>query len=218
MEVRNLNTQSSQLESTIIEVKDEFRKIGAKTKHLILKLGIELERQKTVKNEDICEEIKHILTREVVEGLISKRLIELYCQEHWKKITKPKNKENEKSSFSDEKLPVIPTIVQTNSIVRRHGTNEYELKNRNASTVETESQDNKSPEKNSLQTKNLTQLVSPQNKSREFEFFLPCEQVIKYLNEILKNSESMFFWIHGTIDIYSGKVSSAKVGRIHTYH
>ena len=217
MEVRNDNTRSSQLESTIIEVKEEFRKIGAKTKELILKLGIELERQKTVKNEDICEEIKHILTREVMEGLISKRLIEIYCQEHWKKITKPKNKENEKSSFSDEKLTVIPTIVHTNSIIRRHDTNEYGLKNNNASKLETESRDNKSPERNSMQTKNLNQLVSPQNKSREFEFFLPCEQVIKYLNEILKNREPMFFWIHGTIDISTGKVTSAKVGRISAY-
>ena len=59
--------------------------------------------KKIVKEEEsICEEIKIALKEEIAEGVISTRTIELHCLPEWKRKTKPKQRENEKTSFSKQ--------------------------------------------------------------------------------------------------------------------
>jgi hypothetical protein len=93
-----------QLEFAIQHAKKELAIMLTKKKKLILNLGEAFERVVSDK-ESICEEIKSCLKEEIVNGLISSRLIEHYCLPEWKKKTRPKN---EKTSFSQkEKLPMV---------------------------------------------------------------------------------------------------------------
>ena len=95
------------------EVKQELRKIFAKRKDLIIRLGNEF--QKLVSDqESICEEIKNVLYEEIVKGVISTRDIERYCPDEWKKKTKPRSKaKNDNLSFSEkqESQQTIPQLL-----------------------------------------------------------------------------------------------------------
>jgi len=92
--------EQCELDNVINEVKEQLQRMLTEKKKLIKKLGNAYE--KVVSNqESICEEIKNALKSEVTEGLISNRLIEMYCPENWKKKRRPKKqKENEKFSLS----------------------------------------------------------------------------------------------------------------------
>jgi hypothetical protein len=88
------------VDTIIEEVKRELRSVFVKTDEQIKRLGNSLK--KVVKREEsICEEIKNALKEEIVEGVISTRTIELHCPIEWKHKTKPKQRENEKISFSE---------------------------------------------------------------------------------------------------------------------
>ncbi|MGC2572770.1 MAG: hypothetical protein WA364_14760 [Candidatus Nitrosopolaris sp.] len=92
----------SDLDTTIKEVKQEFRshhqQLLVKRKELITRLGKAFEA--VISNpEDVCEEIKNCLKEEIVQRIISRRDIERYCPDRWKKRTKPKN---DKLSFSKQ--------------------------------------------------------------------------------------------------------------------
>src|SRR5215472_2848828 len=96
----------SELDAVTEEVKQDLRGLFGKTGKLIEKLGNAVK--KVVKKEEsICEEIKIALKEEIAEGVISTRTIELHCPTEWKHKTKPKQRENEKISFSklDEEKP-----------------------------------------------------------------------------------------------------------------
>jgi uncharacterized membrane-anchored protein len=97
----------TEVDAVIDEVKRELRSLLVKTDEQIKKIGNALK--KVVKREEsICEEIKIALKEEITEGVISNRTIELHCPTEWKHKTKPKQRENEKISFSKqlkEKLP-----------------------------------------------------------------------------------------------------------------
>jgi hypothetical protein len=96
----------TELDAVIEEVKRELRSLLVKTDEQIKKIGNALK--KVVKREEsICEEIKIALKEEIAEGVISTRTIELHCPQEWKRKTKPRQRENEKISFSklDEKKP-----------------------------------------------------------------------------------------------------------------
>jgi len=91
----------SELDVVIKEVKRELRRLFVRSDELIKKLGNALK--KVVKKEEsICEEIKNALKEEIAEGVISTRTIELHCPPEWKHETKPKQRENEKNSFSKQ--------------------------------------------------------------------------------------------------------------------
>ena len=78
------------LDTTIKEVKQEFKNLLMKRKELITRLGNGFE--SVVSNpESVCEEIKNCLQEEIADKIISKRDIERYCHDKWKKKTKPKN-------------------------------------------------------------------------------------------------------------------------------
>ena len=89
----------SELEAVIVQVKQELRSLFVTSGEQIKELGNAIK--KVVKKEEsICEEIKIALKEEIAEGLISTRTIELHCPPEWKRKTKPKQRENEKISFS----------------------------------------------------------------------------------------------------------------------
>ena len=107
----------SDLDTTIKEVKQEFRNLLIKRKELITRLGNAFE--SVVSNpESVCEEIKNCLQEEIADKVISARDIERYCQGKWKKKTKPKN---DKLSFSnhEDKLqqPQIAATQEGNSVI-----------------------------------------------------------------------------------------------------
>ena len=96
----------TEVDAVIEEDKRELRSLLVKTDEQIKKIGNALK--KVVKREEsICEEIKIALKEEIAEGVISTRTIELHCPQEWKRKTKPKQRENEKISFSklDEEKP-----------------------------------------------------------------------------------------------------------------
>jgi hypothetical protein len=90
------------LDKTIEEVKEEFKKLFIKRKELITRLGKAFE--SVVSNpEDVCEEIKNCLHEEIAQRIISARDIERYCPDKWKKKTKPKNDKLSFSKSSEQK-------------------------------------------------------------------------------------------------------------------
>jgi glucose-6-phosphate-specific signal transduction histidine kinase len=103
------NNSSSELDSVISYVKDEFKNILAKRKELIQKLGEAYE--KVVSNpESICEEIKTALHEEIAQKIVSARIIEKYCHDKWKRKTRPKN---EKTSISHKQELMFVSIIQS---------------------------------------------------------------------------------------------------------
>jgi hypothetical protein len=107
-------------EAVIEEVKNNFKAMIGKRKDSILILGQALE--KVLKLDSICEEIKNILDDEIKQGIISRRLIEKYCLDKWKKITSPRKKithsESEKISLlaKDEMVAAIGTSGNTKCV------------------------------------------------------------------------------------------------------
>lgn len=101
-----------ELEDIIRDVKTHFKKFLICRKKLVLKLGYAFEKSLSRK-EDICEEIKNVLSEEITSSLISRRDIERYCLYEWKKKTKPiKGRENDNLSFSKTTTKVAPLINQ----------------------------------------------------------------------------------------------------------
>jgi hypothetical protein len=99
------------LDTIIKEVKQEFKNLLIKRKELITRLGNAFE--SVVSNpESVCEEIKNCLQEEIADKIISKRDIERYCHDKWKKRTKPKN---DKLSFTKhvEEQPLQQQIAAT---------------------------------------------------------------------------------------------------------
>jgi biopolymer transport protein ExbD len=89
----------AEVDHVIAQAKKELRSLFVKSEDQIKKVGNALK--KVVKKEEsICEEIKIALKEEIAEGVISTRTIELHCPPEWKHKTKPKQRENEKISFS----------------------------------------------------------------------------------------------------------------------
>src|SRR5437867_1322958 len=103
----------SKLELVIEEAKKEFKVIGSKSKDIVLKIGKELEKTQG-RPEDICEEIKNILNEEIAQGLISRRNIERYCPDNWKKKRRPKKQGvNDNLSLSAGKKSLPPMVIDT---------------------------------------------------------------------------------------------------------
>jgi hypothetical protein len=107
----SLNDANSSIDAVIAYVKEEFKNILAKRKDPIIKLGEVFER-KVSDRESVCEEIKNALREEIAQGLVSTRIIELHCQDKWKRKTKLKKVEkNENFSFSRQEQHVNPPIM-----------------------------------------------------------------------------------------------------------
>lgn len=107
------NYSKSDLEDTIKNVKAHFQNFLICRKKLVLLLGYAFEKSLSRK-EDICEEIKNALSEEITSTLISRRDIERYCLDEWKKRTKPnKTKENDKLSFSKSIVKASSLVSQT---------------------------------------------------------------------------------------------------------
>jgi hypothetical protein len=81
----------SNLDEVIRQVKEEFKNFLAKREELVIKLGKAFEN--IGPKEFVCAEIKNALREEIAQRLISRRDIERYCPDEWKKKTKPKKEE-----------------------------------------------------------------------------------------------------------------------------
>jgi hypothetical protein len=123
---------NSDLDTVIIQVKEEIKSIFFKRKDLIRKLGEAFKH--TVSAESICEEIKNASHEEIAQGLISIRDIERYCPIGWKKKTRPKKEENDSLSFSRQMQEVIPLIIDTdgNSVTEQAAISTSESNNNDA--------------------------------------------------------------------------------------
>lgn len=115
------NQDNLDIDSAIANVKQEFKNFLIKREQLVIKLGKALENEHQNKKENICAEIKGILRQEVADGLISRRDIERYSLDEWKKNTKPKKDENDNLSFSTQVKEAIPRVL-----VDAHGNSEIE--------------------------------------------------------------------------------------------
>jgi hypothetical protein len=71
------------------DVESELRQTFVKNGESIKRLGLALEKTGTIKPEDICRWIKHLLANVIKDGIISERTIENYCPSEWKH--KPRN-------------------------------------------------------------------------------------------------------------------------------
>ena len=107
----SINQDNVDIDSVIANVKQEFKNFLIKREQLVIKLGKALENEHQNKKENICAEIKGILRQEVADGLISRRDIERYSLDEWKKNTKPKKEENDKLSFSRQEQQATPRVL-----------------------------------------------------------------------------------------------------------
>lgn len=107
----SINQDNLNIDSVISNVKQEFKNFLIKREQFVIKLGKALENEHPNKKENICAEIKGILREEIADGLISRRDIERYSLEKWKKNTKPKKEENDKLSFSTQVKETIPHVL-----------------------------------------------------------------------------------------------------------
>lgn len=127
------NGDDSDLDAVITYVKQEFKNILAKREELVIKLGKAFEN--IGPKEFVCTEIKNALREEISQGLISRRDIERYCPDEWKKKTKPKKEENDNLSFSRQKQEAIPLIIDIdgNSVTEQAATTRaFDFNNDNA--------------------------------------------------------------------------------------
>jgi len=104
------DSNQSELDAIIKEVKEEIKTTFYKRKDKIIKLG-EAYKHRGWRLESICEEIKNELHEEIGQRLISRRDIERYCPDEWKHKTKPKKEENDNSSFSQQEQEAIPQLL-----------------------------------------------------------------------------------------------------------
>ena len=105
-----IDHDNSDIDSIIANVKQEFKNFLVKREQLIITLGKAFERIVT-NRESISGEIKAALREEIAQGLISRRDIEKYCPDEWKKKTKPKKEKNDISSFSRQEQQIAPRVL-----------------------------------------------------------------------------------------------------------
>lgn len=197
---RNLKAEQDSLDIVIDEIKKEFKTLGCKRKDLIIKLGNALE-QTGWQEDSICEEIKNILVEEITNGDISRRDIERYSPDNWKKKTHPIKKENDKLSF--EKNEIISPSRQI--IIDTEGKSMSGLVPANNDEKKiTETTDSKIIDRS---------LSDPQNL--RFEIALCYLDLKEYMErEYAKHLGRENVWIHGTLNKLSGKIIAASPGRL----
>ncbi len=109
-EQSSIDHNNSDIDSIIANVKQEFKNFLIKYEQLIITLGEAFERIVS-KPDSICREIKGTLREEIAQGLITTRVIELYCRDEWKKKTRPKKEKNENLSISREDQKATPRVL-----------------------------------------------------------------------------------------------------------
>lgn len=111
----------SVLDTIIKEVKREFRshhqQLLVKRKDLITRIYGKAFEADISNPKDVCEEIKNCLHLEIVDKIISKRDIERYCPDKWKKNTKPKNDNLSFSKEVEEKPQQIAVTQDGKSVI-----------------------------------------------------------------------------------------------------
>jgi hypothetical protein len=130
-EQSSIDHNNSDIDSIIANVKQEFKNFLIKYEQLIITLGEAFQRIVS-KPDSICREIKGTLREEIAQGLITTRVIELYCRDEWKKKTKPKKEKNDISSFSQQGQQVASRVLVDaygNSEIEPAGTSDHDPNN-----------------------------------------------------------------------------------------
>ena len=236
------DNEITEVDAVIEEVRRELRSLFVKTDEQIKKVGNVLK--KIVKREEsICEEIKNALKLETAEGVISTRTIELYCPPEWKRKTKPKQRENEKISFSEqlkEKPPQqMVAINQGKSVTYGEPTpctEKFQIDEPPLVGIQKSQQNERiEPEccshlqrieeleealhkATTLSTANtlLSTKNTTSNEASEIlklEYSLLYQNVQQYMAAEYKEGKSKV-WFSVEIDVKSKKVASARTGRI----
>ena len=199
---------TTELDSVIHYVKNEFSNMLCKRKDLIIQLGDAYE--KVVSNpESICEEIKTILHDEIREKLISSRDIERYCPDKWKKKTKPKN---DKLSFSNKEPiiidqqgnPIKNETIETNQ--EKQGEGDYQNNCENMQKKDSEV---------SNSWISLQDRTEGTSRVIDVEFSLPFDDVRRYTLKVCNPYvPSRPIWFNVKVDLKTGQVIAAYIGRI----
>jgi len=195
---------SPEIEAVIQNVKINFQDMLRKTKDSILILGKALE--KAVEHSSICEEIKIILADEIRKGLISRRLIELYCLDHWKKVTSPKkaNTESEKISLS-VKEPMVSAMDSSGNTVSTPPSLTQES---NGTPILSETRKGTIGESRTLDYNNTDPRLV------EFKVSIPFRDLKLHLIGIQnssRNGEPVTIYVK--VDLKSGKMKSYSLGK-----
>src|SRR5437870_4781127 len=197
------NSGQKKVDGTTKEVKAELRGNDVKNRYAVLRLGNSYE-SVVANQESICEEIKTALREEIAEGIISRRTIERYCPDKWKKKTKPKRSKNDEVSFSREPNEITIAVATDGSSQRAPVDDVHETP-----------EPTTSPEIVEYKTTKEFDELPKKITLTEFEFSLKGENVRRYLSDLIKNDGFLCSaWFHGSIDVGSGKVTDANVGKL----
>ena len=172
------------LDEVIIKVKNEVKVLGSKRKGLVITLGNKLL-ETGIHEESICEEIKSILVEEIVRGDISRRDIERYAPDNWKRKTRPK-KENDILSFPQSRENPTPIVIDTEGKdITDDPIRDYDEVNRHTDPSVSGSQ------------------------TLEFEIPLPYSALQRYMSRQNATEDgSQSFWVHGILNKHTGEAHS----------
>jgi len=221
---------TSEVDVIIGEVKDEFRRFSARRGDLVRKLGNAYE--KVVANpESICEEIKNVLRDEIAQGLISRRDIERYCPDTWKRKTKPKN---DKLSFSITEDGAInntnqeknKVLIDTTGRAISEPQSPRSKADPESSTIFDSDNEVSDPQIHegrvvgecSQCKKYERQILELMNERKlpdhvDFEFSMSFDDLHLHMQSIFKESGvNGSIWFHGTLDTRTGRIVDVSLG------
>jgi hypothetical protein len=115
------DTNDSELDIIIKDVKMHIRKHYAGFKKQIERIGNALQAKKLIKEEDICTEIKNTLREEIKDTIISPDTIERCCHDKWKRKTKPKLREPQLRFSGDKNSQEQEVVTNVNTNVTSEG-------------------------------------------------------------------------------------------------
>ena len=182
------------LMSLLFMSRRNLRYWAGKRRNLIIMLGNKRLLEKRIREQDICEEIKRILHEEIIKEEISRRDIERYCPDNWKKRTKPKQKENENDnpSFIDPPIQTEPIVID----------NEGQVIHSDSSTIVVDSIDStRSDRKYGDSVEDHNKNGHNANNDRiQFEFPFDYLQLQSYMaKEFQSHNGTKKVWVHFTM-------------------
>lgn len=189
------------LEELVIQVKKEIKTLGVKRRDLILMLGKKLYESGKIRAESICEEIKNILSEEILNKEISRRDIERYCPSNWKRGQKKKNDILSSVSTSDP----IPIIIDNQG----QAAEEYSYPD------DTNFSKEGSNDKLGIYGKEIENTTHKEFKSiANFQLSFEYETLQEHMaREYRLHQGTEKIWIHGTIDRVNCEIISFKLVR-----
>ena len=210
--VKNVASELSkpQIDDIITDVKVQFKYLLFSREKLIKLLGYAYEKFLSRK-EDVCEEIKNVLEEEIADHLISRRQIERYCPDEWKKKTKPKRRiGNDKMSF-----PVAAEAENKNIVKQKLYTSSSSYNKRqtiapdNEQCVSVGTDDDDLGTSSSDINHNLDSSNAQRSKEMviQFSYVIPFKELLSQMQKIFKITRGKGdVWVYGMLDEASSKL------------